>query len=88
MIYTKQFAMACTLTAAILWSACSLLVSLMPQGMMQMTAHMFHADLTQMTWTLTWSGFCIGLASWSVISGITGALLAVTYNRLSTSENQ
>ena len=87
MIYTKQFALACAVTAALLWSACSALVLLMPQSMMQMTAHMFHADLSQTIWTLTWLGFCIGLVSWSVFSGITGALLAVIYNRLSISEN-
>lgn len=86
MIYTKHFALACAVTAAILWTVCSAAVSLMPQGMMQMTAHMLHTDLSQTTWSLSWPGFCLGLASWSIFSALTGALLAGIYNQFAISE--
>jgi hypothetical protein len=50
--------------------------------MLQMTAHMIHVDLVDIRWTLTWSGFFVGLLGWVILAGITAALLAVIYNRL------
>ena len=83
MIYTTQFSLACAITAAVFWSICSLMVALMPESMMQITAHMLHVNLSYMTWTLTWSGFLFGLLSWSAFSGVVGLVLALVYKRLS-----
>lgn len=83
MIYTTQFALASAITAAVVWSICSLMVALIPESMMQMTAHMLHVNLAYMTWTLTWSGFLLGLLSWSAFSGAVGLVLALVYKRLS-----
>ena len=83
MIYTTQFSLASAITAAVFWSICSLMVALIPESMMQMTAHMLHVNLAYMTWTLTWSGFLLGLLSWSAFSGAVGLVLALVYKRLS-----
>lgn len=88
MIYTGKFAAACAGTAAIFWVACSALVFAMPQAMMQMTAHMLHMSLPQLEWTMSWSGFCLGLLSWSALSGIAGLVLAFVYNQLLSADPQ
>lgn len=88
MIYTGKFSAACAGTAALLWVICSALVVAMPLTMMQMTAHMIHMELPQMSWTMSWSGFLFGLLIWSVLSGVTGILLSVIYNRLVGDESK
>ena len=88
MIYTGKFSVACAGTAALFWVVCSALVVAMPQTMMQMTAHMLHMDLPQMSWAMSWSSFLLGLLSWSAFSGIAGAILALVYNWLLVSKNQ
>ena len=88
MIYTGKFAVACAVTAALLWTICSAFVVAMPQVMMQMTSHMLHMDLPQMSWAMSWSGFILWLLSWAALSGIAGAVLASVYNRLLASGPQ
>ena len=80
MINRNKFAVASGLCAGLLWVICSILVALFPHYMLLMTTHMIHVDITQMGWTLTWSGFLVGLAGWMILAGVAGALLAVIYN--------
>ena len=75
-------AIASALTIAIIWTLCSLLVFALPSMMSSMTGHMIHTHLESFTWMLTWTGYLIGLISWSVWAAITGWLLAVVYNRM------
>lgn len=82
MIYTGKFSAACAGTAALFWVVCSALVAAMPQTMMQMIGHMVHMDLPQIAWAMSWSGFLLGLLSWSALSGVAGAVLSLFYNRL------
>ena len=86
MIRSKLFAIACAMSTGLLWSICSALVVCFPNYMLQMTAHMFHVDLADVHWTMTWSGFLLGLLGWTLLAGSAGALLAVVYNRLLGSE--
>lgn len=87
MIHGQKFAIASALCAGLFWVGCSALVALFPNLMVQMTAHMFHVDLTQIGWTLTWFGFLIGLLAWVTLAGGAGMLLSVIYNRLVENEN-
>ena len=80
-----KFAMASGLCAGLLWVVCSVLVAPFPQYML-LTTHMVHVDITQMSWTLTWSGFLVGLLGWMILAGAAAALLAVIYNRLVVGE--
>lgn len=82
MINSNKLIMASALSAGLLWVICSVLVALLPHYMLQMTAHMIHVDLVDISWTLTWSGFFVGLLGWLILAGITAALLAAIYNRL------
>ena len=82
MINSYKLIMASALSAGLLWVICSVLAALLPHTMLQMTAHMIHVDLVDISWTLTWSGFFVGLLGWVVLAGITAALLAAIYNRL------
>ena len=87
MINSKKITIASVFSAGLLWVLCSLLVVLFPNSMMQITAHMLHADLPHISWTLTWSGFLIGLIGWVVLAGAMGSLVSVIYNRLICNEN-
>ncbi len=82
MINTNKLAMASALSAGLLWVICSAIVVLFPHSTLQMTGHMIHVDLAQTTWTLTWTGFLVGLVGWVALAAITGASLAVIYNSL------
>jgi len=64
------------------WIICSLLVIMMPGGMMQMSGHMVHSNLEGMRWSLHWTGFFVGLATWSLFSGLFAWAIAAIYNRL------
>jgi len=86
MINKNSFAISCSITAGFLWLICSVLVVFIPESMMSMTGHMFHADLSNMLWTMTWSGFLTGLLSWVVVSGVTGLLLITIYNYLQSNQ--
>jgi len=86
MINRNKFAVASGLCAGLLWVICSILVALFPHYMLLMTAHMIHVDITQMGWTLTWSGFLVGLVGWMILADVAGVLLAVIYNQMVGSE--
>ena len=79
-----KFGFAFAITAAVLWIICSLLVWAFPSMMMQMSGDMVHGDLSQMGWGwhLSLSGVFFALILWSVTAGITGWLIAYSYNRL------
>ncbi len=73
-------ALSSALTFAVLWVACSLIVVALPGMMMDMSGHMIHANFSMMNWTMTFTGFFIGLIAWSLLAGLTGWLVAVFYN--------
>lgn len=77
-----KLGLAAAIVIAVFWVICSLLFALMPGGMMQMRGQMVHADLGNMPWFLTWSGFFFGLLLWPIISGVTTWAIAAVYNRL------
>ena len=69
---------------AIICTLCSLLVRFFPASMLTMTGHMFHADLDEFRWTLSWSGYVMGMLTWVVWAGITGWLAATIYNKVNS----
>ena len=78
----NKLALATGIVSAVIWIICSALVSVMPGGMMQMSGHMLHANLDTMQWTMTWTGFVIGLILWTVVSAVVVWAVAAVYNRL------
>jgi hypothetical protein len=77
-----KFALAATLTTAIIWVICSLLVFLLPQATIMASGDMIHMDIQDMMWSLTLSGFIKGLILWSLSVGLSAWIFAVIYNRL------
>ena len=72
-LFPSKFGLSCALTAALLWIACSALVLMLPTAMLSLSGDMFHMQLAEMGWHLTWK---------SVVAGLTGAMFAAIYNRL------
>ena len=78
----NKFATASATTFAVLWVICSAVAYCLPDAIMTITGHMMHADLSSMGWSLTGTGFIIGLIAWAFCAGITTLLIAIIYNRL------
>lgn len=81
-IDTTRLALTLGGTTAVLWTLCSALVAIQPALMMSITAHMIHADMDGFGWTLTWTGFFVGLISWTLCAAATGWLIGWIYNTL------
>jgi hypothetical protein len=77
-----SLAIAGALAIAVIWTICSILIVILPSAMLTMTAHMIHAELADLSWHMSGTGFLVGLIAWSVWTAITGWLIAVVYNRL------
>ena len=77
----KALALASAATSTVLWIVCSILVALLPGMMMNMTGDMVHTNMGQMSWSLNFVGFSVGLLVWAALFGVTGWLIAVFYNR-------
>jgi len=78
---SANFALAASLTTAIVWVACSFLVVMLPQATMIASGDMIHMDIQNMMWSLTLSGFIKGLILWSLSVGLSACIFAVIYNR-------
>ena len=81
-----KFGLAGLLSTATFWIVCSAFVALSPNMMWSMTEDMTHMNFeglgNDMTWTLSTSGFVIGLIVWSLSVGVFFYLLAIIYNYL------
>lgn len=77
----NALALSSAVTFAVIWVLCSLLVALLPGMMMDMTGDMIHADMNQMSWSMNFGGFVVGLVIWSLLASATGWLIAIFYNR-------
>ncbi len=78
---------ASAISFAILWIICSAMVMLMPDFMKQITAHMVHIDVADISWSLSWAGVLLGLAAWIIVAGVTAGFIAVAYNWLDDSSS-
>jgi hypothetical protein len=77
-----KFALACSLSASLLWLICSILATTIPNMMLSMSGDMMHMQLNEMGWHLSLLGVMTGLIGWFVVAGATGGMLATIYNRL------
>lgn len=67
---------------AIIWTACSVMVWVLPDSMMNMTGHMIHMDLSDVAWNMSTSSVFLGLIAWSLAAGVTAWVAAAAYNKL------
>ncbi|NQV71249.1 MAG: hypothetical protein HQ498_14585 [Pseudohongiella sp.] len=77
-----KFGTATAIGFALIWLLCSVLVWIQPSLMMGMSGHMVHGDFSTMDWHMTSAGVVTGLFAWSIIAGLSGALIATVYNKL------
>lgn len=82
--HSSKFAIAASLTSAIVWVVCSLLVLLMPEMMMMASGDMVHLNTQSVMWVLTLTGFLKGLVLWSLSVGASAWIFAKIYNRLNS----
>ncbi len=78
----NRLAISLGVATALLWIICSALVVFLPSPMMSITGHMVHADLQGADWSMTWTGFLVGLVSWTISAGAGGWLIGKIYNFL------
>ncbi len=78
----RAFGLSAGLVAAMLFTLCALGVWLAPEATTAMFGTLIHADLSSITRTLTLGSFVAGLVCWTVGTGITFAVVANFYNRL------
>jgi len=76
----KKLALSFGGTTAVLWIVCSALVALMPGPMGTLTGHMLHGNMEGFDWTLTWTGFFVGLVTWVLWIAASGWLIGWFYN--------
>jgi hypothetical protein len=70
---------------AVLWTVCSALVVALPVSMMWIMGHMLHAQMQELAWTMSWTGYFVGLLSWVFSAAVLGWLIAWFHNRVSRS---
>lgn len=79
-IHTYKLALTTGIAFSVLWVICSAFIALIPDLSMALTGIMFHANLSSMAWTITWSGFFIGLIAWAILGGTSAWLIGLFYN--------
>lgn len=72
--HTLRVAVAAAGATGLLWVLCSLVFLYQPEMMIRLTGHMLHADLSSISFNLSWTGFFVGLLGWMV----TAAAVALT----------
>lgn len=78
----RRLALATAIGTAILWLLCSAAVSVAPLPTMTVTGYMLHADLSELSWSLSWTAVLVGLVAWTISTAVAAWLIAWTYNRL------
>lgn len=78
----SKFALAALITAAIFWTACSVLVFLFPGPMMNTSGNMFHMEMGRMGFVLSLASFLWGLVLWSLFVGAFSFVMSSLYNLL------
>lgn len=80
----KAFASAASITAALVFTGCAVLVALAPQFATGLFSDAIHVDLSSLTRTLTWATYFKGLMFWLITAGVVFGVVAQLYNVFST----
>jgi hypothetical protein len=78
----RAYAFAAGITAAVLFTLCSLAVAIAPASATAFLGYLVHTDFSSLQRTLTVGSFIGGLIGWTVGTVLTFGFAAVVYNRL------
>lgn len=81
-LQAPKLAFAAAITAALLFTACWLLVAALPGAATTATEHMLHVSMDDIEWNMSLVGFALGTLSWSLGTGAAAWLMATLYNKL------
>jgi hypothetical protein len=79
----RAFGFAAGTIAAALTTICALALVIAPQATTSLASTLIHLDLSQMSRSLTWSGYFTGLIAWTIGAGLVFWAAAALYNRFS-----
>lgn len=79
----RAFGFAAATIAALLTTICALGLAIAPQATTSLASTLIHLDLTEMSRSLTWSGYFTGLVAWTIGAGLVFWAAAALYNRFS-----
>lgn len=79
---TKAFAIAMTISAAILYTICGFFVAFLPDLSMSLAGKILHMDLSGVMGPISVSGFVVGLLALSIGWGLLSLIMASIYNSL------
>ena len=77
----RSLGLGAAVTAAIIYTVCSLFVALFPSGTSTAFSYVFHLDFTAIARPITWGSYCVGVVSIAIAIGVMIALAAAFYNR-------
>ena len=78
----RAFALSAAATAALLFTVCAAGVFLVPGPTTVLLGVLTHTDLAGIARPLTLASFVIGIAGWTLGTGVAFACMAGLYNRL------
>ncbi len=73
--------LAVAIGAAIFWTLCSIVIALAPGPMPGVTSSLFHVR-GGFELGVSWTGYFVGLAAWSVAAGVFAWICAALYDRM------
>ena len=79
----RAFGLAAATIAAVLTTICALGLAVAPRATTALAGTLIHLDLSEMSRSLTWSGYFSGLIAWTIGAGLIFWAAASLYNRFS-----
>ncbi len=78
----RSLFLATAITTGIAYLVCILFLTVAPQITMAFFSYILHANVSDITRSVTWGSFILGLLVWSVGTGLYAAFVARLYNKL------
>lgn len=82
---TLAIANATSVVTAVLFTLCALLLAVAPAAAYAAFSYLFHVELGDIAYAMTWGVYLGGLIAWVVVMWLVAGTLAWLYNRLAVS---
>ena len=81
-IDSKSLGIATALTVVAVFTLCSIVVALIPDGAGTFVRYALHLDITGLARKITWGSFSLGLLFTAALGAVAAIVLARIYNQL------